>query len=140
MWAEQIKNDDVVRWPFANAARSLIHEADIARVAVRALVDGWHAGRTYVLSGPESLTQAEQIAAIGAAIGRSLRFEEIPPDEARPGLVAAFGDEAFVDSALRTWESFIDDPEIVTDTVAGITGNPATPLQDWADQHATEFR
>lgn len=35
MWAEQIRTDGVVRWPYADAARSLIHERDVAAVAVR---------------------------------------------------------------------------------------------------------
>lgn len=36
MWADQIRADGVVRWPYAAASRSLIHEADIAAVAARA--------------------------------------------------------------------------------------------------------
>src|SRR2546428_378592 len=38
MWAPQIRADGVVRWPYGAAARSLIHERDIAAVAVRALI------------------------------------------------------------------------------------------------------
>jgi uncharacterized protein YbjT (DUF2867 family) len=34
-WAPQIRAGGVVRWPFGAAARSLIHEGDIAAVAVR---------------------------------------------------------------------------------------------------------
>ncbi|HEY1484454.1 MAG TPA: NAD(P)H-binding protein, partial [Micromonosporaceae bacterium] len=132
IWADQIKAGDVVRWPFADAARSLIHEADIARVAVRALTSDGHTGAAYVLSGPESLTQAEQVRTIGAAIGRPLRFEEIPREQARPELVAAFGDEAFADSALDTWASFVTEPEVVTSTVADVTGAPAATLLSWA--------
>jgi uncharacterized protein YbjT (DUF2867 family) len=37
MWAPQIRESDVVRWPYGDAARSLIHERDIAAVAARAL-------------------------------------------------------------------------------------------------------
>jgi uncharacterized protein YbjT (DUF2867 family) len=36
-WAEQIRSRGAVRWPYGQAARSLIHERDIAAVAVRAL-------------------------------------------------------------------------------------------------------
>src|SRR5260370_709849 len=37
MWADQIRNGDVVRWPYGAAARALIHERATAAVAVRAL-------------------------------------------------------------------------------------------------------
>ena len=74
MWADQIRSGDVVRWPFGAAARSLIDERDIAAVAVRALTQDGHAGSRYLLSGPAVLTQAEQLAAIGRALGRDLAW------------------------------------------------------------------
>ena len=60
-----------------------IDERDIARVAVQALCDDGPAGADYVLTGPDSLTGFEQISIIGRVIGRTLRIEEISPDEAR---------------------------------------------------------
>jgi hypothetical protein len=39
----------------------------------------------YVLTGPESLSQYEQIATICRAIGRALQIEEVSPEEARRG-------------------------------------------------------
>ncbi len=140
MWAEQIRTDGVVRWPYAGAARSLIHEADIAAVAVRALTEDGHNGNTYVLSGPQVLTQTAQVDAIGEAIACPLRFEEISREQARPGLVAAFGDEAFADGALDVWAAFVTEPERVTSTVQEITGTPARTLRDWASDHADDFR
>jgi uncharacterized protein YbjT (DUF2867 family) len=139
MWAEQIRSGDVVRWPYAEAARSLIHEADIAAVGVRALIEEGHHGKTYVLTGPEALTQTEQVGAIGEAIGRPLRFEEISRERARPMLVAAFGDDEFVDSALNTWAGFVTHPERVTSTVSVLTGVPARSLREWAGDHAGDF-
>jgi uncharacterized protein YbjT (DUF2867 family) len=139
-WAPQIRAGDVVRWPYGAAARSLIDERDIAAVALRALTESGHAGKTYVLSGPEALTQVEQLNAIGEAIDRPLRWEEISREEARPGLVAAFGEEAFADSALDAWARFVTAPERTTQTVEEITGSPAHSLRDWAAHHADDFR
>ena len=140
MWADQIRSGGVVRWPYAAAARSLIHEADIAAVAVRALTEDGHGGQTYVLTGPQALTQADQVQAIGQAIGRPLRFEEVAREQTRPALVAALGDEAFADSALDTWATFVTQPEQVTSTVQEITGHPARTLHSWAEDHADDFR
>jgi uncharacterized protein YbjT (DUF2867 family) len=140
MWASQIRGGEVVRWPYGAAARSLIDERDIAAVAVRALIEDGHVGKTYVLSGPEVLTQIEQLEAIGEAIDRSLRWEEISREEARPELIAAFGEEAFADSALDAWARFVAAPERTTQTVKEITGSPAHTLRDWATHHADDFR
>src|SRR5579864_6733466 len=86
-WAPQIRAGDVVRWPYLAVPTAPIHERDIAAVAVRALCEDGHAGAEYVLTGPRSLTHFEQISTIGRVTGRSLRIEEISPDEARRELL-----------------------------------------------------
>ncbi|NRQ31371.1 NAD(P)H-binding protein [Nonomuraea sp. NN258] len=139
MWADQIKQG-VVRWPFGAASRPLIHEKDIAAVAVHALTSAGQAGAVHVLSGPEQLTQAEQVRVIGEAVGREVRWEELPVEEARPLLLAAWGDEKFVDGALRAWGEFVASPEKGTDTVARLLGRPALTFRQWALDHAADFR
>jgi len=70
VWTDQIHTGGVVRWPYGQAGRSLIHERDVAAVAARALMEDWHAGARYVLTGPAVLTQAEQVRVVGDAIGQ----------------------------------------------------------------------
>src|SRR4051812_12607401 len=82
-WAPQIRHGDVVRWFHGAAQTAAVHERDIAAVAVRALCDEGHEHRDYVLTGPESLTQREQLAIIGDVIGRNLVFDDVSPDTAR---------------------------------------------------------
>jgi len=140
MWADQIRSGDLVRWPFGAAARTLIDERDIAAVAVRVLTEDGHAGSRYVLSGPAVLTQAEQLAAIGQALGRDLTWEELPKAEAQHALAAAWGDPGFAASALDTWERFVTHPETVTSIVRDVTGAPARSFADWAAANAGAFR
>lgn len=140
IWADQIRAGDVVRWPYPDAARSLIHERDIAAVAVQAVVRDELVGAMPVISGPQAITQADQIAEIGTAIGRELRYEDMPHDQALAELVAMFGNADFARSALDTWAGFVTEPEVVTTTVAEVTGEPARPFRDWATEHADDFR
>ncbi len=139
VWADQIRSG-VVRWPYGRAARSLIHERDIAAVAVRALTSGGHAGATYVLTGPEAVTQADQARIIGEAIGRPVRWQDVPPEQAREHLLPVMGDPAVVDGALRYWASLVTEPEPVTRTVEEVTGVPARTFREWAADHAADFR
>jgi uncharacterized protein YbjT (DUF2867 family) len=134
MWADQIRESSVVRWPYGQAARSLIHERDIAAVAVRALTEDGHSGARYVLTGPETLTQAEQAQAIGEALGRTVRWEELSRREAEEQI------SGLPETALDTWASFVETPEIVTSTVEEVTGEPARPFGEWARDHANDFR
>ncbi|MFI6350936.1 SDR family oxidoreductase [Streptomyces sp. NPDC050560] len=132
-WAPQIRRDGVVRWPFGRLARPLIHEADIAAVAVEALLHDGHQGRHYVISGPERVTQRAQVDIIGAAIGRPLRWEEL--DRARAG-----SEYGIPDLMLDAWEGFTARPEPVTDEVRRLTGRPALSFADWARDNAGLFR
>src|SRR5437870_8445569 len=115
-WAPQIRAGDVVRWPHLAAPTAPIDERDIAAVAVRALCEDGHLGAEYVLTGPQSLSQFEQISTIGGAIGRSLRIEEMSPEEARSEWLT-FPASA-VNMLLDAWAGAIGQPALVTSTVA----------------------
>jgi len=137
-WAPQIKNGDVVRWFHGAAQTAAVHERDIAAVAVRALCEERHHGRDYVLTGPESLTQREQLALIGDAIGRKLVFDEVSPDTARREVLAAW--PAWVtDMLLSAYGAAVDRPALVTSTIEEVTGKPARTFREWAIDHAAEF-
>ena len=136
-WAPQIRAGDVVRWPYADAATAPIHEQDIAAVAVRALLEAGHDGADYVLTGPQSLSQLEQVATIGDVIGRSLRFEEISPEAARRELL---GPASVVNMLLEAWAAAIGRPAFVTSTRAEITGSPARTFREWVTDHVADFR
>ena len=116
-----------------------IDERDIAAIAVRALCEDGHAGTEYVLTGPQSLSQFEQISTIAGVIGRSLHIEEISPDEARRELLT-LGPAFAVNMLLDAWAAAIGQPAFVTSTVAEITGAPARTFRNWATDHAAEFR
>ncbi|GHO46750.1 SDR family oxidoreductase [Ktedonospora formicarum] len=138
-WGQQTRSGDVVRWPFAAAARSLIHEKDVAAVAVRALTSAQHHGAKYDLTGPQVLTQAEQVRAIGDAIGRPLRYEETSPEVARQQMLAYFP-PATVDGMIKAWGSLVEHPERMSHTVEEVTGTPAHPYSEWARDHVHDFR
>jgi len=137
-WAPQIASGDVVRWFYADAATAPIHERDIAAVAARALCGEGHHGKEYVLTGPASLTQREQVQIIGDAIGRPLRFEELSHETARQQMLATMP-PSIADMLLNAYAAAVNRPAFVTSTVAEVTGSPAKPFRDWAIEHAAEF-
>ncbi|WP_205304364.1 alcohol dehydrogenase catalytic domain-containing protein [Nonomuraea montanisoli] len=133
-WAEQIRAG-VVRQPYGDAVLSPVHERDVAAVAVRALLDEGHHGAIHTLTGPRPLTRREQARAIGAAIGRPVRWEEEPPEEARLRLLGLGWPEPAVDGMLRA----LAEPGPATATVEEVTGAPASTFETWAGEHAADF-
>ena len=82
-WATAIRTDGVVRWPYGAAETAPVDDRDVAAVAALTLYQDGYAGGDYVLTGPESLSQAEQVRIIGDVVGRRIRFEELSPEEFR---------------------------------------------------------
>jgi uncharacterized protein YbjT (DUF2867 family) len=128
-----------VRWVYGACARASIHERDIAAVAMRALTSDGHGAMKYLLTGPQTLTQVEQVHTIGEVLGRSLRFEEISPEAMRSQLLTRLP-PAVVDGALQYWARLVTEPEVVSSTVEEITGASPRSFHDWVIDHAGDFR
>ena len=139
-WAPMIRAEGVVELTYGEARRSPIHQRDIAAVAARTLTEEGHAGARYVLTGPESLTEFEQVGIVGQAIGRTLHVREIAPQAARQQMLAEGSSPELADAALAYWARLVTDPEPVTTTVSDLTGSPARTFAEWANEHADQFR
>jgi uncharacterized protein YbjT (DUF2867 family) len=137
-WAPQIRNGNVVRWPYAAAETAPVDERDIAAVAARALLDVTNARGDWVLTGPESLSQAAQVRAIGDAIGRPLRFDELSPDEFRRETAETWPASA-ADMLLGAWRATLGYPAFVTSAVEEIVGSPPRTFHQWAADNVTAF-
>ena len=137
-WAASIRDGDVVRWPYGAAETAPIDVRDVAAVAVRALHEDGHAGGDYVLTGPESLSQAEQVRIIGAAIGRRIQFEELSPEEFRRETADSWPGPV-VDMLLAAWAATFGLPAFVTSTVSDVVGSPPRTFRQWAVDHSAAF-
>ncbi|WP_377268604.1 NAD(P)H-binding protein [Peterkaempfera sp. SMS 1(5)a] len=141
-WAPQLKAGDVVRGPWALARTSPVHEADLAAVAVQALLGDDLLGQAPRLTGPQVLTSAEQLEILGRVLRRPLRYEEISPEAALKGMLAAnpWIPEKALASMLRYLGSTVGGDVLVTDEVRRILGRPARTFSEWAADHIDAFR
>ena len=136
-WATAIRAGGAVRWPYGAAETAPVDDRDVAAVAARTLYQDGHAGGDYVLTGPESLSQAEQVSIIGEVIGRRITFEELSPDEFRRETEGSWP-RPVVDMLLDAWGATIGRPAFMTSTVAGILGS-ARSFRQWVADHAGAF-
>jgi uncharacterized protein YbjT (DUF2867 family) len=137
-WAAPIRDDGVVRWPYGAAETAPVDDRDVAAVAARTLYQDGHAGGDYVLTGPESLTQAEQVTIIGDVLGRPITFVDLPPDEFRAETEGAWP-RPVVDMLLTAWAATMGRPAFVTSTVSDILGSPARSFRQWVADHTSAF-
>ncbi|MEV5595867.1 NAD(P)H-binding protein [Streptomyces sp. NPDC052496] len=141
-WAEEIRESGVVRDPHPGAATSPVHEDDLAAVAAAALLDGTgaHAGQVYVVTGPASLTREEQVAAIGRVTGRPTRVETVSEEAAAEERATPGMPKETLLQLFRLFATAVGTTAPVTDTVQRVTGRPARSFEQWAEDHAADFR
>ncbi len=80
---------------------SIVDTRDVGAVGARALVDDRaHSGRTYKLSGPESLSNSQIAAKLTRAAGKPIAFVQVPKEEFRKGLLGSGMPEGYADAYL----------------------------------------
>ncbi|MEV4317998.1 NAD(P)H-binding protein [Actinocrispum sp. NPDC049592] len=140
MWAGQIRDGDVVRGPYAEATWAPVDERDVAAVAAHALLTDDLLGRKVDLTGPMSLTQAESIAMMGATLGRSLRYKEVPAEAFAEGMVSRGFPRGFADALMSLYANSVGTPAVVTDSIPRILGRPARSFAQWTIDHKDAFQ
>lgn len=137
-WADQLRAGDVVRAPWADVRIANIDPYDIAAVAARALLSKDHEGQAYALSGPESLLPGDRVRILGEVLGRELRFERQPDDEARAEM-SALMPQQYVDAFFSFYSDGTLDESRVVETVREVTGRQPRTFRQWAEANAAAF-
>lgn len=139
-WAPQVRAGDVVRGPYATFAEPLIHERDLAEVGARALLGAELTGRKLRLTGPRSLSHEELVTIIGDVIGRPLRYQEVPPEAFKQGMIQRGLPQPFVEALMARYARGTGPAEGVTGEVEEVLGRPARTYAEWVADHSAAFR
>lgn len=128
--------------PHGDGAVSVIDARDIADAAAVVLTNpAAHAGKTYTLTGAEALTDAQMVAAISQAIGRELRYVDIPEAAAEEGM-RHMGVPAEVVAWMMSLNAIIKAGRAAafSDDLQALTGKAPRRFADFAREHADAWR
>jgi uncharacterized protein YbjT (DUF2867 family) len=140
-FAPQIRGGgDVVRFPHGAATRTSVHEGDVAAVGVAAITEDGHAGKKYLVSGPEELSQRGQVQIIADLLGREVRWEDIEQEAAQQAMVGSGWPPSYAQGALDYFAMLTKEPEVGSNVVQEVTGRPARTFRSWATEHLDVFR
>lgn len=131
----------VMALPMGEARIASVDIGDIAEVAIAVLTTSGHEGKIYPLTGPEALTMGEVADKLSAATGKTIRYVDVPPEEARqarlaagmPPYLAEGLDELFAErrkgKESRVWP-----------TIEEVFGWKPTTFDEFASRNAAVFR
>jgi uncharacterized protein YbjT (DUF2867 family) len=126
--------------PIGEARVSAIDVRDIAAVGALALTQRGHEGRTYTLTGPQAVTHSEMATAIGAAIGRSVTFVDVPPTVFSSALLSAGLTAWQVDGLIEDYAHYArGEATVVSSAVREVTARDPRDVNAFARDFASAF-
>jgi uncharacterized protein YbjT (DUF2867 family) len=140
MWVPAVREGSPAPNLMGSGRQGVVDPRDVAEIAVAALLDPRHSGRTYTLTGPETLSAHEQAAVLADILGRPVPLHDVSPQERREQLRAAGLSEHYADGLMVTTR-FIQEGgnDVVTGDVQDLLGRPARTYRQWAEDHASAF-
>jgi uncharacterized protein YbjT (DUF2867 family) len=141
MWVPTMKTQGAFYQPTGEGRWAAIDPADIGAVAVAALTGSGHEGKAYTLTGPESLNAAQYAAKLSSAIGKPVKFVDVPPEAAKDGMLKSGIPPVYVDALVDLYAAMkAGKADAVTDTVEKVTGRKAGTFDAWARRNAGAFK
>jgi uncharacterized protein YbjT (DUF2867 family) len=123
-----------------NSRISIVDVRDIAAIAAVALTEAGHEGKNYVITGPQALTHTEIAAHLSEALGKEVRYVDVPYSVTR---------DALLQMGIPTWqvEGIIELNDMykrgeaagVTDTVRSVAKKEPIAFAQFARDFANMF-
>jgi uncharacterized protein YbjT (DUF2867 family) len=114
---------------------------DVGAVAARALTEEGHENSTYVLTGPEALSDTEIAAQLGEVLGREVPVRAVSDDDLAVGLRGHGLSDWYVEGLLELndWYRTGAAAELTPDLEA-VLGRAGTTFRRFAEDHRADFR
>ncbi|GAC1533458.1 MAG: SDR family oxidoreductase [Herpetosiphon sp.] len=140
-WLPEVTARGTISAPTGNGRVGFIDPADIAAVAFAALTVSGHVGKTYRLTGPETLSTADVATRFGAMIGRSVQHIDVSDSDFRTSAHAAHMPEMMIDILGEYYGGVKEGRmDILTSDVEQIVGRRPDTFADWARTNIASAR
>src|SRR6202166_628514 len=127
--------------PMEDARIASIDVGDIAEIAAIVLTSAGHEGKTYPLTGPQALTMTEVAEKLSAATGKTIRYVNVPPEDARQAQLANGMPPYLADALFELFAERRNGKEAKVWPDAGmLLGRTPTSFDEFARRNAAMFR
>jgi uncharacterized protein YbjT (DUF2867 family) len=124
-----------------NGAVSLVDIRDVAAVAVIVLVATGHEGKSYALTGGESLTNEQIAEKLSGVAGRKISYVDMPPAEFKKAILSDGTSEWSADALLDLQRLYREGKaSLVTDDVQRLTRRKPISFDQFARDYNFAFQ
>src|SRR5499427_5992390 len=140
--AAGVRASDELALPMGGGKTSPISAVDVARAVATILDDpALHIGQIYDLTGPESADLDHYARVFSDALGRPIRYRDVP----LPAWNASLRQMKFPEHVVKHLSAMVEQTrhgrfDRMTDTLRKLTGEAPTNMRDFVKLHAAEFK
>ena len=106
LFKQLIASQGKIAAPVGQSPVSVVDVRDIAAVAVAALTESGHEGKSYDITGPQALTHAQMAEELAQTLGRPISFENISGAAMRQALLSFHMPEWQADGLVEDYEHY----------------------------------
>ena len=140
MAAETVASDGVLYMPMKDGRLGMIDVRDVAEVALKVLTSAGHDGKSYILTGPASISFQDVAGGLSKALDKEVSYIDVPLETARQAMVAMGLPEWIADGFVELFEGFSEGfADMTTSNVEQLTGHPARSFEAFARDFAEAF-
>ncbi len=140
MAAQTVASDGMVYMPFKEGRLGMVDVRDVVDVAFAVLTSAGHEGKSYILTGPASISLHDVADGLTKALGKQVTYVDVPPEAAREAIVGMGMPEWVADGLIELMEGFSEGfADMTTPHVAQLTGHPARSFETFARDFAQVF-
>ena len=137
MSAQSVASDGMVYWDWADGKAGMVDVRDIADSALGVLMGEGHEGKSYILTGPESISFHDVASKLGNVLGKEVKYTSVPYEASKENMMKMGISEWIAEGYNELSEGFSENyADRTTDAVQTITGKPARSF----DQFANDFK
>jgi len=138
--AEGIRSQGAIYGNFGEGKIAFVDAGDIASVARSCLTEDGHDRETYVVTGAESLTHTMVVEKLSAALGKEIRYVDLPPEQSIRGMISMGYPEWLAADLARLAQNVAAGLfAMTTDVVERITRRPPIPFDQFLQNNLTAF-
>ena len=138
--ANTIKAQGVFYLPLKDASQSTVDIRDISAVAARVLTTFGHEGKTYVITGPETLTYQQVAEKLSSLLDRKIQYVDVPISAAADGMRKSGMPDWNVRVVSELLAYFATGAATtVTDSVPSLLSRPATSFEQFVKDYRAAF-
>ena len=140
MLAQSVASDGAVYLPMKEGKLGMIDVRDIVDVAAKVLTEDGHEGKTYALTGPASISYHDVAAGLSKALGKEVKYVDVPLEAGREGMLGMGMPEWVADAMTEYNKAFSEGfGDFTTNNVEEITGHPARSYETFARDFSQAF-